>query len=352
MIAAMVVGGDFYYFYELSDTTVAFLAADGSGKGIPAAMFMMTAKTIIKDLAESGMAVNDIFTKANEKLCENNESGMFVTAWMGILDLTTGNMQFANAGHNPPLLKRADGSFEYLKTRAGFVLAGMEGVCYRVGELTLSPGDRLFLYTDGVPEATNVENKLYGEDRLLTFMNQSASMEATKLLPALKANIDKFVGEAPQFDDITMLMFDYKPKKGGERMTNKTFPAKTESLSDVLGYVEQTLESFECPMKIQTAICVAIEEVFVNVAHYAYPESVGDMTLHIDFDVESRVITFRMSDKGVPFDPLKKPDPDITLSADEREIGGLGIFIAKNTMDSLTYAYENGENILTMIKKI
>lgn len=135
-------------------------------------------------------------------------------------------------------------------------------------------------------------------------------------------------------------------------MTNKTFPAKTESLSDVLGYVEQTLDSFECPMKIQTAICVAIEEVFVNVAHYAYPESVGDMTLHIDFDVESRVITFRMSDKGVPFDPLKKPDPDITLSAEEREIGGLGIFIAKNTMDSLTYAYENGENILTMIKKI
>ena len=214
MIAAKEVGGDFYDFYKLNDTTVAFLAADVSGKGIPAAMFMMTAKTIIKDLAESGMAVNDIFTKANEKLCENNESGMFVTAWMGILDLTTGNVQFANAGHNPPLLKRADGSFVTLKTRAGFVLAGMEGVRYRVGEITLNPGDRLFLYTDGVPEATNAENKLYGEDRLLAFMNQNVSVEATELLPALKANIDEFVGEAPQFDDITMLMFDYKPKKG------------------------------------------------------------------------------------------------------------------------------------------
>ena len=352
MIAAKEVGGDFYDFYKLNDTTVAFLAADVSGKGIPAAMFMMTAKTIIKDLAESGMAVNDIFTKANEKLCENNESGMFVTAWMGILDLNTGNVQFANAGHNPPLLKRADGSFEYLKTRAGFVLAGMEGVRYRAGEITLNEGDRLFLYTDGVPEATNVENKLYGEDRLLSFMNQNASMEATKLLPALKSNIDEFVGEAPQFDDITMLMFDYNLKKGGERMTNKTFPAKTQSLSDVLGFVEQTLEGFECPMKIQTAICVAIEEVFVNVAHYAYPQSDGDMTLHIGFDEESRVITFRMTDKGIPFDPLKKPDPDITLSAEDREIGGLGIFITKKTMDSVTYAYENNENILTMIKKI
>ena len=352
MIAAKEVGGDFYDFYKLNDTTVAFLVADVSGKGIPAAMFMMTAKTIIKDLAESGMAVNDIFTKANEKLCENNESGMFVTAWMGILDLQTGNVKFANAGHNPPILKRVDGSFEYLKTRAGFVLAGMEGVNYRIGEFTFNEGDRLFLYTDGVPEATNVENKLYGEERLLTFMNENASMEATELLPALKENIDNFVGEAPQFDDITMLIFDYKLKKGGEQMANKTFPAKTESLADVLGFVEQTLEGFACPMKIQTAICVAIEEVFVNVAHYAYPQTEGDMTLNISFNEQQRVITFAMADKGIPFDPLKKPDPDITLSAEDREIGGLGIFIAKKTMDSINYTYENGENVLTMTKKI
>ena len=352
MIAAKEVGGDFYDFYKLNDQTVAFLAADVSGKGIPAAMFMMTAKTIIKDLAESGMAVNEIFTKANEKLCENNESGMFVTAWMGILDLETGNLQFANAGHNPPLIKRADGSFEYLKSRAGFVLAGMEGVRYRVGELTLGPGDRVFLYTDGVTEATNAHNQLYGEDRLLTFMNENSAVAADALLPALKANIDEFVGEAPQFDDITMVMFDYKPQQGGAHMITKTFEAKVEALSDVLGFVDQTLEGYECPMKIQMAVCVAIEEVFVNVAHYAYGEGEGDMTLGIGFDEESRTITFRMTDKGVPFDPLKKPDPDITLSADEREIGGLGIFITKKTMDTVTYAYENGENVLTMTKKI
>ena len=352
MIAAKEVGGDFYDFYKLNDTTVAFLAADVSGKGIPAAMFMMTAKTIIKDLAESGMAVNDIFTKANEKLCENNESGMFVTAWMGILDLTTGKMQFANAGHNPPLLKRANGGFEYLKTRAGFILAGMEGMRYRVGELTLSPGDRLFLYTDGVPEATNADNKLYGEERLLAFMNQNDSLEATALLPALKSNIDEFVGEAPQFDDITMLMFDYKSYQGGEQMTNKTFQAKIEALSDILGFVDLMLEKHECPMKIQTAVCVAIEELFVNVARYAYKDGDGEVNFGIGFDKESRTITFRMADRGVPFDPLKKPDPDITLSAEEREIGGLGIFITKKTMDSIEYAYENGENVLTMTKKI
>ena len=135
-------------------------------------------------------------------------------------------------------------------------------------------------------------------------------------------------------------------------MTVKTFPAKTEVLSDVLGFVDQMLDTFECPMKIQTAVCVAIEEVFVNVANYAYGDGEGDMTLSIGLDEDSRVITFRMADKGIPFDPLKKPDPDITLSAEEREIGGLGIFITKKTMDSVTYTYENGENILTMIKKI
>jgi sigma-B regulation protein RsbU (phosphoserine phosphatase) len=183
-------------------------------------------------------------------------------------------------------------------------------------------------------------------------MNQNATMEAVNLLPALKANIDEFVGAAPQFDDITMLMFDYKPKEGGTHMTKQTFPAKVEALSDVLGFVDRMLELYECPMKIQTAICVAIEEVFVNVAHYAYGDGEGDMTLGIGFDEESRTITFRMTDKGVQFDPLKKPDPDITLSAEEREIGGLGIFITKKTMDQVTYAYENGENILTMIKKI
>ena len=352
MIAAKEVGGDFYDFYKLGDTTVAFLAADVSGKGIPAAMFMMTAKTIIKDLAESGMAVNDIFTRANEKLCENNEADMFVTAWMGILDLQTGNMKYANAGHNPPLLKHADGSFEYLRSRAGFVLAGIEGFNYRINELQLKAGDRLFLYTDGVPEATNAESELYGEDRLLNFMNQNTVAPATELLPALKADIDAFVGEAPQFDDITMLMFDYKPQEGGARMTSKTFPAKTDALSEVLGFVEETLENYECSMKNQTAICVAIEEVFVNVASYAYGEGSGDVTLDIGFDEANRDVTFRLIDQGVPFDPLKKPDPDITLAIEERQVGGLGIFIVKKTMDTVHYAYEDGKNILTMIKKI
>ncbi|MDD5952366.1 MAG: SpoIIE family protein phosphatase [Oscillospiraceae bacterium] len=160
MDTAKEVGGDFYDFYLLDQDHLAFLIADVSGKGIPAALFMMTAKTLIKSLAEAGNAVNDVFTLANEKLCENNEAGMFVTAWMGILDLKTGLVEFANAGHNPPLMRKKGGEFTYLKSRAGFVLAGMEGIHYRKNELQLEPGDEIYLYTDGVTEATDLNEAL------------------------------------------------------------------------------------------------------------------------------------------------------------------------------------------------
>lgn len=352
MIAAKEVGGDFYDFYKLNDKTVAFLVADVSGKGIPAAMFMMTAKTIIKDLAESGMAVNDIFTRANEKLCENNESGMFVTAWMGILNLETGKLQFANAGHNPPLVKRADGEFEFLRSRAGFVLAGMEGIKYRANEIDFGIGDRLFLYTDGVSEATDIGNLLYGEERIIEFLNKNKDLKATELLPALKDNIDLFVGDAPQFDDITMMIFDRRIKEADDKIIQKTFPAKTEALNEFIAFVEETLEGYGCPLKTQMALCVAIEEVFVNVANYAYGEGKGDVEFLISFDEDNREVTFTLKDKGIPFNPLERDDPDVTLSAEQRQIGGLGIFITKKTMDVVSYKYENNENILTMVKKI
>ena len=352
MIAAKEVGGDFYDFYKVSDNKVVFLVADVSGKGIPAAMFMMSAKTIIRDLAESGMDANEIFTKANEKLCENNESGMFVTAWMGILDTETGKLRYANAGHNPPLLLRNNNEFEFLRSRAGFVLAGMEGMRYIVNELQMNNGDRIFLYTDGVTEATNINNKLYGEARLLEYMNSNKDKDGTLILPGLKADIDGFVGEAPQFDDITMLIFDYQPSKGSVRTESRTFGACVDNLDSVLGFIEDILDANDCPLKITMAVCVAIEEVFVNIANYAYEDKEGEVEVEISFNSDNRQVTFKMSDSGIPFNPLDNPDPDITLSAEERSVGGLGILITKKTMDKVSYAYENGLNVLTMVKNI
>ncbi len=209
METAKEVGGDFYDYYMLNDHLAAFIIADVSGKGIPAAMFMMRAKTVIKSFAEENLPVNEVFNKANNQLCEGNDAGMFTTAWMGILDITTGKMTFANAGHNLPVILRADGTREYLSCKPGFVLAGMEDIKYTLEELQFAPGDRLYLYTDGVTEATDANDELYGEDRLLDILATTGQMSTEEALKAVKADVDKFVSEAEQFDDISMLIVGY-----------------------------------------------------------------------------------------------------------------------------------------------
>jgi len=216
MFTAKEVGGDFYDFYFVDEDTLAFLVADVSGKGIPAAMFMMQSKTLLKSCAESGMPIEQVFTTANEKLCEGNEAGMFVTAWMGLLNVKTGLVTFANAGHNPPLVRGTDGSFSFHKTRPGFVLAGMEGIRYRRFELQLQPGDVLYLYTDGVTEATNAQEKLYGDERLQRLLNAHAGDSAQAVCDCVKADVDAFAGDAEQFDDITMLCLIWHGPQGGE----------------------------------------------------------------------------------------------------------------------------------------
>lgn len=358
MTPAKEVGGDFYDFYMVDNNHLAVVIADVSGKGVPAALFMVIAKTLIKNQAQMGLEVNEVFSIVNRLLCEGNDAGLFVTAWMGILDLTSGLLTFANAGHNPPLLKQKDGNFTYLKTRPGLVLAGMEGIKYRKNEIIIEPGDRLFLYTDGVTEATDASNELYGEERLNQFMNGHVQDTAEDVLRGLKQDIDQFVGEAPQFDDITMLMLDFKKKSESNDVEDKAlleervFPAEDTALPDALGFVEEELKKHECPKKTIMQITVALEEIFVNIAHYAYPECKGDVRISIGFNEAENEVVFQFMDQGIPFNPLAKPDPDVTAGADEREIGGLGIFMMKKTMDEVTYCYEKDSNILTMKKKL
>ena len=213
MNAAREVGGDFYDFYLLDDDHLAFLIADVSGKGIPAAMFMMTAKTLIKSLAEGGYPLEEVLTQANEQLCLSNEAEMFVTVWFGVIDLTSGVVTFVNAGHNPPVIMR-DNSCIYHVVRPNMVLAGMPGIRYRTHELTLEPGDAIFLYTDGVTEATNIGNELFGEDRLINCLTKHSYDSVEDLCKVVHTAVDEFVGEAPQFDDITMLALRFHGRTG------------------------------------------------------------------------------------------------------------------------------------------
>ena len=212
MTPAKEVGGDFYDFFMVDDRHIAIVMADVSGKGVPAALFMVIGKTLIKDHTQPGMDLGDVFSKVNNLLCESNSEDMFITAFEGVLDLVTGEFRYVNAGHEMPFIRKKNERFEAYKIRPGFVLAGMEGMRYKSGSMMLEPGDMIFQYTDGVTEATNAQNELFGMDRLQTALNSVKENDTHAILTAVKNGIDTFVGDAPQFDDITMLCLDYKKK--------------------------------------------------------------------------------------------------------------------------------------------
>jgi sigma-B regulation protein RsbU (phosphoserine phosphatase) len=213
MVPAKEVGGDFYDFFFIDSKHLGIVIADVSGKSIPAALFMVVAKTLINNHAREKETPQEVFMNVNNLLRDGNETAMFVTSWFGVLELDTYNLTYVNAGHNPPLLKKGNGSFEYLKTPRGFVLAGIDNFKYKQLELQLSQGDTLFLYTDGVTEANNQADELYGGKRLQNILNLNSGLPPTGLLPIVKEDIDKFAQGAPQFDDITMLAL--KIKKAG-----------------------------------------------------------------------------------------------------------------------------------------
>lgn len=216
MDPAKEVGGDFYDFFMVDERHLAIVIADVSGKGVPAALFMVIGKTLIKDHTQPNADLGEIFTQVNSLLCEANSEGLFITAFEGVLDLVTGELLVVNAGHEPPYICRKGGIYEQYKVRAGFVLAGMEGMRYQAGSILLDPGDKVFLYTDGVTEAVNGENTLYSLERLKAVLEKNAGKTPGELLPAVKADIEAFSGTAPQFDDITMLCLEYR-----ERMVDK-----------------------------------------------------------------------------------------------------------------------------------
>ena len=205
MTPAKEVGGDFYDFFLIDDDHLGLVMADVSGKGVPAALFMMMAKILLYNYAMMGGMPHEVLERLNSTICKNNDDSMFVTVWFGIYTISTGKVVAANAGHEYPIIKHGDGNFEILKDRHGFVIGGMSGLKYRDYELQLQPGDILFLYTDGVPEATDANANMFGMDRLLETLNAASDGSAKELLEAVHAGVEGFVGNAPQFDDLTML---------------------------------------------------------------------------------------------------------------------------------------------------
>ena len=345
MTPAKEVGGDFYDFFLVDDDHLAIVMADVSGKGVPAALFMMISKTLLKSAAQSGLSPKAVLEKVNNQLCENNDAEMFVTVWLGILEISTGKMKCANAGHEYPAIMRRGGGFQLFKDKHGLVLAGMEGARYREYELELNEGDRLFVYTDGVPEATNADTVLYGTDRMLHALNEAKDLSCCELLASLHRDVDAFVGAADQFDDITMLCIELRTVANG--MKKIGIAPTLDKLPEATGFFEDILSAANAPMKVIAQVNVAVDEIFSNIARYS-----GATAATLGCSLADGRMTLRFSDNGRPYDPTGKPDPDTTLSAEERDIGGLGIFMVKKIMDEVTYEYVDGLNILTLVKAL
>lgn len=351
MDPARQIGGDFYDFFKVDDDHLALVIADVSGKGIPASLFMMASKIVISDNAKMGRSPSEIMEAANEAICHNNFEKMFVTAWIGILELSSGRMKAANAGHEYPYLTNEEGVFEKLKDRHGFVLGAIETMKYSEYEFVMRPGTKLFVYTDGLPEAENSAQEMFGSERMLASLNHHASMSPKEILAGVHADADAFCGDAEQSDDLTMLCLEYKGDLQKMNVREMSFAAKLEEIPNATAFADQFLEEAECSLKAQMQIDIAIDELLSNIVHYAYQQGEGTMTLRCENkDADTVRITF--IDQGIPFDPLQSALPDIMADAESREAGGLGIYLVRKTMDNMYYSYENGQNILTIEKRI
>lgn len=354
MTPARDVGGDFYDFFFLDATHLAVLVADVSGKGITAALYMMTAKTLIKDTLLAGHDVAAAFAKVNADLSRNNPANMFLTAWMGVLDLDTGRVTFVNAGHNPPAVRHADGTVTWRSEKSGLMLAFMDGVDYRPYTLTLNAGDTLFLYTDGVTEAMDAKGELFGDGRLMETLGVAPSGEPERICALVRTAVAAFAAGMPPADDLTVLAVQYlvaprqpvpsssAPSSG---RTVQSFPATQTGLAAAMAVLDAQVA--DVPDDVHAALNVILDEIVSNIVAHA-----GASAFEMTVTRTAQGVELVFSDDGRPYDPLARTDPDTSLDAAARPIGGLGILMVKKMASSLAYARVHERNVLTIVKNV
>ena len=358
MNAAREVGGDFYDFFLIGGDSgpdagkLGFLIADVSGKGVPAALFMMNAKANVRSYIEAGMELGEAVENANRKLCDENDTGMFVTVWVGVLDYATGHVDFVNAGHNPPLLWQ-NGSWRWLRERSGLPLGLFDGLPYEAHSLDCAIGDQFLLYTDGVTEAMDVDDRQYGEQRLEELATESYPLHPRELIETVRRSVAEYTVGAEQSDDITILALEVGVPP--EITATLTVPANVAELPHVNEFIHTELDRRLCPLRTQNQLDIAVEELFVNVAHYAYPDATpedpGSVRISYTYSAEPPSITVDIADDGIPYDPLAKPDAVTPDDIMDVPIGGLGILMAKRSVDEMRYERIDGSNVVTIVKK-
>ncbi len=369
---AKEVGGDFFDFF-IRDGKLFYVIGDVSGKGIPASLVMAITRTLFRIISAESESATEIVSKLNDALAKDNDANMFVTMYAGILDLDTGEMHFCNAGHNQPVIALPNGEVYYQKVEENLPLGVIDGFDFEGQETTLPKGAAMLLYTDGITEAENEKEELYGEDRLQETMKRLAHMEVHGVIKELIADLSLYVGTAEQSDDITMLCFRLNDKtpadndpatdketsndnnQSEKKMDDMTLIIENEvgETSKLHPFIQRFAAAAGIDEMIMSPVNLAVEEALVNSVMYAYPDGgKGEIRLDAKWDAEKKEMTFTLRDSGVAFDPLSVPEADTSSDVDERQIGGLGIFLVKQLMDGVDYRREGDENILTMTKRI
>jgi ammonium transporter len=350
---AREVGGDFYDYYFIDEERFCFCIGDVSGKGVPAALFMAMAKTLIKSRAADDRSTASILTHVNDELSVDNNNCMFVTIFSGILNIRTGELLYTNAGHNPPYLKRKDGALRPLDQRHGPIIGAVEGIVYAEGRDTLEPGDLLLLYTDGVTEAMDVDDRLFSENRLAQMLASMDTDDAEKVVDNTVVAVKAFEGEAEQTDDITVLALAFHGSPADALMAERRIVIRSHlpEIATVIEKFETFAEEFGVPRPIAMKFNLMFDDLLNNVISYAYQDDdVHDIEVRMELAGERLIVT--ITDGGVPFNPLSVVTPRTDLALEDREAGGLGIHLVRNLVDDVSYQRRIDKNVLTLMSHL
>jgi sigma-B regulation protein RsbU (phosphoserine phosphatase) len=345
---AREVGGDFYDYFFVGDDELCLVVGDVSGKGVPAALFMAVAKTMLKTSAIDDPSPASILTRVNDELSADNPASMFVTIFLALVNVRTGECLYCNAGHNPPYLLHKNRSFTCLNARHGPIIGAMPGIAYKESKGQLARSDILYIFTDGVTEAMDTNGNLYSESRLEEFFSGLDGSGSKTVADASLNKIEEFALGAEQADDITILAFQFKRSQGDieGHVLELTLTAHLPEIQRVNHSVESFCVEVGLPAGISQKLGIIFDDLLNNTISYGFDDDEEhEIQIHIEY-ADGRVVV-KVSDDGIPFNPFDQIGPDTTLSVEEREIGGLGIVLVQEMTDSQAYQRLSNKNIVT-----
>ncbi len=350
LVPAKMVGGDLYDFF-IRDEKLYFCIGDVSGKSVPAALVMAVTHSLFLSISSHESNPARIMQSINESLCRSNESNMFVTFFIGVLDLPTGIMRYCNAGHNPPLIVKGD-SVEFLPAKANLPMGVIDDKDYLLQQETVEPETMIVLYTDGLTEAKNLKRKQFGVERTFKDVKECHDATAKQLIESITKKVNAFVGEAEPSDDLTLLAIRYTPKEESWTLSRSiTLENDVSQVTELNRFVQSVTEELQLGKPLPKQIKLAVEEVVVNIMNYAYMADTKGQ-VKVEAMANDKRLRFIFTDSGRAFDPTSVSRADTTLTVEDRPIGGLGILLVRNLMDSINYERIDGQNILRIEKKI